>query len=108
MAKKTPRRSTGDRLQSLHDSVERLIDHVACLTAAVDELAEHVQWRNHNVTQADNSYRPTLRVSSMPVDPATDDWQINRISRHDLPAHNEPTELRSQQLLFAREEKSHE
>ncbi len=105
MAKKTP--SMSEQLQSLHASMERLIDHVACLTAAVDELAEHVQWRNQNVQTA-NSYQPTMRITSMPADPATDDWQINRISRHDLPSESNATEPRSQQPLFATEENVHE
>ncbi len=46
-AKKTRSRqtSTANDIAVLREAVQRLTDYVACLTQAIDELTDQVQWR---------------------------------------------------------------
>ena len=50
---------------------------VRVLTAAVDELTEEVQWRNHNVPVREAT--PPFLLRSMPADPCAADWTLNRV-----------------------------
>lgn len=100
-AKKTrsKRRTTAEEIAELRQTVQRLLDHVALLTMAVDELTAQVQRDKREVRNEQPAALPKL--TSMPLDPATKDWQINRACAVDLPAHLQtPTRALSQRELF--------
>ena len=83
---------------ALLDAVVRLTERVDRLSIAVEELTIELEWRNNNSAAAEHS--PTRFVlTSMPLDPATTDWQINRVQASDLHAASS-SKTASQQSLF--------
>jgi len=85
-------------LRGLLEATAKLTDRVERLSIAVEELTIELEWRNNNSAAADQS--PTRFVlTSMPLDPATTDWQINRVQASDLHALSS-SKTASQQSLF--------
>ena len=71
---------TATLLADLECVVQELSDRVTALTDAVDALMDELQWRNNHTR--DNSPPPQPFVlTSMPIDPCTDDWEFNRVNR---------------------------
>lgn len=67
-------------LADLECVVQELSDRVSALTEAIDALTDEVQWRNNHARESGAPIRPFV-LTSMPLDPCTDDWQINRVER---------------------------
>ncbi|REJ85933.1 MAG: hypothetical protein DWQ34_28150 [Planctomycetota bacterium] len=63
----------------LQQSIESLTQHVSVLTDAVDRLFDELQWRNNERRPRREFTPPTAVLHSMPADPTTDDWKINRV-----------------------------
>ncbi len=88
----------GADLAAALDAIAKLTDRVDRLSIGVEELTVELEWRNNNSTEAQHS--PTRFVlTSMPLDPATTDWEINRIRPTDIEGSPVPTR-NSQQALF--------
>ena len=70
-------------LEDVVDAVHRLTEWVEQLAHAVEDLMVELEWRNNNASEVDRS--PTRFVlTSMPVDPATQNWEINRVQASDV------------------------
>ena len=80
-------RSTAQALPDLQSTVRRLNQQMQVLVQAIDELTDEVQWRNNNEREAS---APPLAVHSLPRDPCTDDWRINRVRPVESPSEAEP------------------
>ncbi|MCH7728280.1 MAG: hypothetical protein IH991_17645 [Planctomycetes bacterium] len=79
MAKsRSSRTTTAKELEELRDTVEKLIDHVQCLTNAVDELCDEVGWRNNN-TPLTHPLPSRVVVTSTARDPLADDLRVNEV-----------------------------
>lgn len=87
-------------LSELHAAVDRLTDYVKVLTVAVDELTREIQWRNRQLEDPPHSPHRVI-LTSMPLDPTADDWQLNRVTPDDLPSDNPALPSRAQQPLFS-------
>jgi hypothetical protein len=72
-------------LADLECVLQELSDRIAALTQAVDALMDEMQWRNNNVRDSGETPEPFV-LKSMPLDPGSDDWQINRVERDGRPA----------------------
>lgn len=70
------RSSTAVNVAELRAAVEHLADHVQCLTQAIDEIADELQWRSRQ-TRGDGFHDGPVVLTSMPVDPTAGDWRIN-------------------------------
>ncbi len=70
------RSSTAADVAELRAAVEHLADHVQCLTQAIDELADQLQWRSRQ-TRGDDFHAGPVVLTSMPVDPTAEEWQID-------------------------------
>jgi hypothetical protein len=81
--RQTTRRSepanAAEEMSQLSDAVDRLQQQVAVLTQAVDELVVELQWRNNEMRDSTFSPPPHTVIHSLPRDPCTDDWQVNRV-----------------------------
>lgn len=93
-------RSPTVEIARLRDAVEQLTLVVSALTAGMDELASQLQWRNNNRPVSERYSPPPFVLTSMPVDPITDDWHINRVKPEDVPEDLLPVELPRQRNLF--------
>ena len=62
----------------LRAAVDQLSQRVHVLMLAIDDLTQEVQWRNHQLRDADRSPPPTFILHSMPADPMAKDWKINQ------------------------------
>jgi hypothetical protein len=88
-------------LSELQSAVDRLTEYVHVLTIAVDELTREIQWRNRQVDDFDQPDPPRRVVlTSMPIDPAAEDWELNRVTADDLPLDEANIPARAQQSLF--------
>lgn len=67
---------TDEELAELQETVERLSQSIDVLTSAVDELTDLLNWHNNN-SGRDEQPEPIV-LKSLPLDPTTDEWQINR------------------------------
>jgi hypothetical protein len=80
-------------------AIEALMDYVESLTQSIDNLTIELQWRNRQ--DNDGRYTSTATIlTSMPLDPAARDWQINRLTPADLPPEPTPVPNRRRQTLF--------
>lgn len=70
------RSSTAADVAELRAAVEHLADHVQCLTQAIDELADQLQWRSRQ-TRGDRFHAGRIVLTSTPADPTAEDSQIN-------------------------------
>lgn len=70
-----------DRGDQLLEAVNQLADEVRVLVTALDEIREELQWANRNVGDPPLSKGPRFRLTSMPLDPGTLDWQLNRVDQ---------------------------
>jgi hypothetical protein len=77
-------------LADLECVIQELSDRVAVLTEAVDALTDEIQWRNNHARDSGKLPQPFV-LKSMPLDPCTDDWQINRVE-HDERRPEQPVE----------------
>lgn len=75
---RSERKSTASELAELRETVERLQQQIQILVQAIDALADELQWRN-NQSREQYSPAPPFALHSMPADPSTDDWRINRV-----------------------------
>ena len=80
---------TATLLADLECVVQELSDRISALTDAVDALTDEVQWRNNQARDGNSRPQPFV-LKSMPVDPCTDDWEINRVNRDGRPEHSAP------------------
>lgn len=72
------------QLADLECVIQELSNRLSALTDAVDALFDEVQWRNNNTADSENPpYR--LVLTSLPIDPCSDDWQVNRTDRSGEP-----------------------
>jgi len=91
--------SGAEELAELCTSIVELRDYVQILTRAIDDLTIELQWRNRQSN--DGHFSPTTPVlTSMPIDPTTRDWQINRHTPADLPPETPPVRQSRRQTLF--------
>ena len=73
-----------EQLADLECVIQELSDRLSALTDAVDALCDEVQWRNNNAAPSGElPYRLTL--TSMGIDPGSDDWKVNRKDRTGQP-----------------------
>lgn len=65
----------------LSDEVRQLTEEVRVLRMAVDELREEIQWGNRNRGDASHEQFTPVRIWSLPLDPADEDFgeRINRV-----------------------------
>lgn len=92
--------ATETQLADLESVIQELADRVQALTAAVDELSDEIQWRNNQTRDHAGAPAP-FALTSLPVDPCTDDWAINRVGRDGQPAPPRATNpTRNKQTLF--------
>lgn len=96
---KTP--STADELAALRQSIDNLAGLLQTLVHAVDELTVELQWRNNDLRGSrGNSPPPHVVLHSMPLDPCSKDWQINRV-QPEPPAGPQPAPAKQRpQTLF--------
>jgi hypothetical protein len=80
-------------LADLECVIQELSDRVAALTQAVDALMDEIQWHNNHLRDGGEMPEPFI-LKSMPLDPCTDDWQINCVERDGRPQQR-PAEPRS-------------
>ena len=92
------RSPTTEELSALRDAIDRLTDHVDRLTLAVDELFVQMEWSN-NQRSPDYVPDPPFVLTSLPLDPAATDWQINRVRPEDLPTSPAPSESATGRLF---------
>jgi hypothetical protein len=71
-------------LADLECVVQELSDRVTALTDVVDALTDEMQWRNNHARDG-HERPPPFMLKSMPLDPCSDDWRINRVERDGLP-----------------------
>ena len=88
-----------EELVELRESVERLGQIVQVLTQAVDGLTDELQWRNNELREQRSSAPPPFVLHSLPRDPCTDDWKVNRVRPQTLPPE-QPTVTRPRETLF--------
>ncbi|MGE0536626.1 MAG: hypothetical protein AB7O68_16770 [Pirellulales bacterium] len=91
-----------DRLEHLAETVRENTELLGVLSDIWDEIRCDQEWAARNQRQL-----PTpLILTSMPLDPAADDWQINRVSKaqiNELATRNDespPSEPTCQRDLF--------
>ena len=99
-----PRRTSDDEslreaLADLRGTVEELRDQMRVLTTAIDDLTLELQWRNRQ-SQDDRYSSRNPVITSMPLDPSADDWEINRLSPADLPQEAVPATSPRRHSLF--------
>lgn len=82
----------------LAETVRELRDEVRVLRQVVDELREECQWANRNSEPL--PLPQPFHLTSMPLDPTSDDWEINRLKPEDLPDYNCSPDIRHQSRLF--------
>lgn len=93
------KRPSPDDSDQLRQAIEQLTDAIRLLTQSVDELSTELQWRNNQDAERHVAPAP-LVMTSMPLDPLADDWQINRHSAADLPADEPPLASAAQRALL--------
>ena len=59
-----------------------LRDKLSTLSMVADELLTELQWRNNRVAGTDQ--KRSFRLVSMPIDPTTENWQINQAMAESL------------------------
>jgi hypothetical protein len=64
-------------------AIRELCNQVRLLSTVMDDLVTEVQWLNRNRRSDD---RAPFMLTSLPADPTTTDWQVNKVSATDLPA----------------------
>jgi hypothetical protein len=72
------------QLALLRQTVERLADEVRVLCDALDEASDHFTWAAQNDKLGCRA--PLTVLTSMPLDPLSKDWELNRLSAADLPS----------------------
>jgi hypothetical protein len=82
----------------LAEILRELRDEVRVLRQVVDELREECQWANRNSEPL--PLPPRFHLTSMPLDPTSDDWEINRLKPEDLPDSDCLPETRHQNRHF--------
>lgn len=102
-SRRTDQDVPGPTLSDLQTSIEQLAQRMAVLTDAVDQLFDELQWRNNERRRDREIPSPPPVLRSMPSDPTTDDWRINRVSgeevarlRQQLTGPTTPAELPQQ------------
>lgn len=98
MRNRDSERGSPDDIGQLRQTIEQLTDAIRLLTQSVDELSTELQWRNSQVAVRHVAPAPPV-LTSMPLDPLADNWQINRHSAADLPADELPVAT-GQRALF--------
>lgn len=96
--KRNPRQSS-EKDQWL-EAIRELRDEIHVLRMALDELREEVQWANRNGERGAQSLPKPFVLTSMPLDPAAEDWEINRVKPSDLPDDSQPHGPVRQSALF--------
>lgn len=71
-----PRTEASD--PDLYESIQQFGQQIAALTDAVERLCDELQWRNNERRKDGERSPPPFVLHSMPVDPTTDGWQLNR------------------------------
>jgi hypothetical protein len=91
--------SVAEELSELRISIDELRDYIQILTRAIDDLTIELQWRNRQGN--DGQFSPTTPVlTSMPIDPTTQNWQINRHTPADLPPEPPTVPQPRRHMLF--------
>ncbi len=70
-------------IAELRQAVERLADEVRVLRDVLDEARDEFTWAARN-DKLGGALPPTV-LTSMPLDPLSKDWELNRMSAADLP-----------------------
>ena len=96
----TKSRSHAATEDSIAAALDRLRAELAVVREILDEIRDELQWTNRNRGESDRCSRMPLRITSMPLDPAALDWEINRFSAADLPAEVRDPTPRQQGQLF--------
>jgi hypothetical protein len=84
----------------LRDVIRELRNEVQVLRQVLDELRDEVQWANRNGEPADSRLPRPFVLTSMPLDPAAKNWEINRLKPSDLPENLNPQDPAQQSRLF--------
>lgn len=90
-----------DELVDLAYAIERLTQRIEVLTSAVDQLTDEVQFANRNMQDARPPPEPVV-LKSMPLDPAADDWQLDRTAPEDISAAEPPDPSPADDTVSAR------
>lgn len=96
----TKSRSHAATEDSIATALDRLRAELAVVREILDEIRDELQWTNRNQGESDRCSRMPLRITSMPLDPAALDWEINHFSAVDLPAEVGDPTPRQQGELF--------
>jgi len=96
----TKARSRVDSDVPLAAALDRLREELAVVREILDEIRDELQWANRNQGETERCSLMPLRITSMPLDPAALDWEINRFTAADLPAEVRDPTPRQQGELF--------
>lgn len=69
----------GQAQQELLDEVRRLADEIRMLRESIDELTVEIQWANRNSSADGESRTRPIRVTSMPLDPTAERFELNQV-----------------------------
>lgn len=76
-------------VESLATQVEALASQVEVLRQVLDEIRDDFQWalQNDKLRSSHGHHgSPVVHITSLPKDPCTEDWEINRVKPEDLPS----------------------
>jgi len=96
----TKARSRVDSDVPLAAALDRLREELAVVREILDEIRDELKWANRNQGDTDRCPTMPLRITSMPLDPAALDWEINRFTAADLPVEIRDPTPRQQGELF--------
>lgn len=82
------------------DALRELRDEIHVLRIALDELREEVQWANRNGHGGGQGLPKPFVLTSMPLDPTAENWEINRVKPSDLPDETKSHGPVQQSALF--------
>jgi hypothetical protein len=82
------------------DALRELRDEIHVLRIALDELREEVQWANRNGDRSGQRLPRPFVLTSMPLDPTAENWEINRVKPGDLPEASKSHAAVTQSSLF--------
>lgn len=90
-------RPVREEVAELRSAIEQLSMEIQVLRQVLDELRDDYGWALQN--SKIRSLPPPFVLTSMPADPLSRDWQLNRLSAADLPPEP-PTSPPSRTSLF--------
>jgi hypothetical protein len=78
-------------------AIRELCEQVRLLSTVMDDLVTEVQWLNRNRTSNDQA---PFMLTSLPADPTSTEWQVNKVSATDLPEKSTTSKTKRVESLF--------